>query len=234
VSLNSAIARKVQEVEDTAKHLVDHYQKTYELTFTLWADRNKTFLILLGLVGAAPLITFPTLGTRSLVLLYLGHMLGLNEKDLRMLQDGLPFGILQAIILFAVLYLTINLYHRDRYVLRNYAYLGALETEIRQTLALDAAAIAFTRESTFYWGQRDLLAGAVRYVYIVLLAGLLFSFLGALIVADWRSGNRVLSLVDIVFAAPTLIFVFGCAKSSISVDHKHAIAGGPGERARRA
>jgi hypothetical protein len=220
----------LQEVEDAAKHLVDHYQKTYELTFTLWGDRNKTFMILLAVVGTAPLITFPALGTRSLVLLYLGHMLGLNENDLRVLQDGFPFAILQAIILFAVLYLTINLYHRDRYVLRNYAYLSALEAEIRQILALDSAAVAFTRESTFYWGQRDLLAGAVRYVYIVLLAGLLFSFLGALIVADWRSSNHLLSLVDIVFTVPTLIFVFGCAKSTISVDHNHANAAGTAPR----
>lgn len=157
-------------------------------------------------------------------------MLGLNENDLRVLQDGFPFAILQAIILFAVLYLTINLYHRDRYVLRNYAYLSALEAEIRQILALDSAAVAFTRESTFYWGQRDLLAGAVRYVYIVLLAGLLFSFLGALIVADWRGSNHLLSLVDIVFSVPTLIFVFGCAKSTISVDHNHANAAGTAPR----
>lgn len=220
-------------MEDTAKHLVDHYQKTYELTFTLWETRNKTFLILLGLVGIAPLITFPALGTRSLLFLYLRHALGLNENDLHTLQEGFPYGLLQAIILFVVLYLTINLYHRDRYVLRNYAYLSALETEIRQKLALNTVAVAFTRESTFYWGQRDVLAGVVRYVYIVLLAGLLFSFLGALIVADWRSSNYLLALVDIVFTLPTLVFVFGCAKSSVSMDRKHAISVEPSGRSVR-
>ncbi|HEX4603976.1 MAG TPA: hypothetical protein VH724_08300 [Candidatus Angelobacter sp.] len=221
-------------MEDSVKYLVDHYQKTYELTFTLWEGRNKTFLVLLGVVGVAPLVTFPALGARSLVFLYLGHMLGLKDDDVHSLQNGFPQRVLQAIILFVILYLTVNLYHRARYVLRNYAYLSALESEIRQTLSLREGAVAFTRESTFYWGQRDFLSGAVKYVYIVLLAGLLLTFLGVLTVADWKNGNHVLSLVDLIFAVPTLIFVFGFANSSVSMDRKHAIVVEPQAAARGA
>lgn len=216
----------MEQVEDIARNMVDHYQKTYELTFDLWASRNKTFLLLLGLVGSAPLITFPALGTRSLVFLYLGHALGLKETELLALQNGFPFGILQAIFLFVILYLMVNLYHRTRYVLRNYAYLSALETDIRQALGLGKDNVAFTRESTFYWGHRDILSGAVKYVYIVLLAGLLLIFLGTLTVADWRTSNHLLTAVDIVFAVPTLTFLFGFAASSVSMDTRAAIVPG--------
>src|ERR1700704_3909053 len=36
--------------------LVDHYQNTYELVFRLWGQRNRTFLLLLGVVGLAALL----------------------------------------------------------------------------------------------------------------------------------------------------------------------------------
>jgi hypothetical protein len=208
-------------VEDIAKHLIDHYQKTYELTFNLWEGRNRIFLMLLGAVGAAPLLMFPALGTRSLLFLYVGHKFGLSEAEVLALQTGFPFGILQSILLFAILYLTVNLYHRARYVLRNYAYLSAMEHEIRATLNLSNNAVAFTRESTFYWGSRDVLSAAVKYIYIFLLAGLLLIFLGSLIVVDWRSGNHPMAAIDIVFAAPILTFLYGYATSSVSMDRKN-------------
>ena len=36
----------------------EHYQKTYELTYELWKQRNVTFLALLGVIGVATLLTF--------------------------------------------------------------------------------------------------------------------------------------------------------------------------------
>ena len=137
-------------METTAKYLVDHYQKTYELTYRLWQGRNKTFLILLGAIGVATFVMFPALGARSILFLYVRHSLGLTDVELKNVQSGFPFGILQAIFLFVIFYLTVNLYHRSRYVLRNYAYLGLLEKEIRQQLALpdstllSRARVAFT------------------------------------------------------------------------------------------
>ncbi|MGB8770659.1 MAG: hypothetical protein WCC92_13645, partial [Candidatus Korobacteraceae bacterium] len=208
--------------------LIDHYQKTYELTYTLWKGRNKTFLILLGAIGVATLVTFPALGTRSLLFLYVRHSLDLKESELGMLQSGFPFGILQAIFLFVIFYLTVNLYHRARYVLRNYAYLGRLEKEIRQQLALPDTSVAFTRESSFYWGSRDRFSAAVKYVYITLLSGLLVSFLAATIIGDLKTGKTLLTVVDIVFAVPTLIFLTAYAIASVSMDGEAAIV--PKER----
>jgi hypothetical protein len=210
-------------VETTAKYLIDHYQKTYELTYALWKGRNKTFLFLLGAVGLATLVTFPALGTRSILFLYLGHSLGLEQKDVGTLQSGFPFGVLQAIFLSVIFYLTVNLYHRARYVLRNYAYLSALETEIRQRLYLTSPSVAFTREGSFYWGNSDIASRVVKYVYIGLLSALLVSFLGGTIRVDWRSGNCLLTIVDILFAAPTLFFLVAYAISSVRMDSKKAI-----------
>ncbi len=37
--------------------LVDHYQKTYELVLHFWERRNRQFLVLMGLLAAAALVT---------------------------------------------------------------------------------------------------------------------------------------------------------------------------------
>ncbi|MDW2990680.1 hypothetical protein R8B77_25795 [Enterobacter cloacae complex sp. 2023EL-01177] len=38
--------------------LVEHYHKTYDLTFTVWEKRNQTLLVLLAVVGFSTLLTF--------------------------------------------------------------------------------------------------------------------------------------------------------------------------------
>ncbi len=221
-------------MDSTAKCLIDHYQKTYELTYALWKGRNKTFLVLLAAVGIAALVTFPALGSRSVLFLYIGHSLGLEQNDVTVLQNGFPFSLLQAIFLFVIFYLTVNLYHRARYVLRNYAYLSALESEIRQQLALPATTVAFTRESTFYWGNRDFFSGAVKFVYIALLSCLIVSFLVAIVIEDWSNNRWLLTAVDVVFAIPILAFLFAYSRASVSMDTKEAITSESEVAAKRA
>ena len=216
-------------METTAKYLVSHYQKTYELTYALWQGRNKTFLILLGAIGVATFVMFPALGARSILFLYVRHSLGLSEAELQAVQNGFPFSILQTIFLFVIFYLMVNLYHRSRYVLRNYAYLGYLEREIRQHLGLAASSFAFTRESKFYWDERDVFAAFVKWVYIILLSLLLLMFLAAAIMGDVDSRNWPMTCVDILFAAPTVAFLVAYAISSVRLDSKQAV--NPLERA---
>jgi hypothetical protein len=110
----------------------------------------------------------------------------------------------------------VNLYHRSRYVLRNYAYLGFLEREIRQQLALPENSVAFTREGDFYWNERDWFSARVKYVYICLVAGLLLMFLGATNVGDWRGGHCVLTGMDFAFAVPTVAFLVAYILSSFA------------------
>jgi len=205
------------------QYLTEHYQKTYELTYAAWKSRNNTFLALLAAISVASLVTFPILGTRTLLFLYFQHLLGLKDGQLHELHAGFPFGILQAIALFVIFYLTVNLYHRALYVLMNYAYLGALEAEIRAALGLSRSSISFSRESSFYWGKRDPLLWTVKWVYIILLSLLLIAFLAGTMIQDWRGGEWFRVVIDAVFGGPTLLYLFAYAKASVKLDRKEAV-----------
>src|ERR1700694_3447597 len=45
-------------MDGVVKALIEHYQETYKLTYKLWQQRNYIFLILLGVIAAATLLTF--------------------------------------------------------------------------------------------------------------------------------------------------------------------------------
>ncbi len=73
---------------------------------------------------------------------------------------------------------------------------AALEREIRQQLGATAESIAFTRQGSFYWGDRASLRRAVKWFYIVLVGCLLFAFLGGRIWEDFRTRKIALAAVD--------------------------------------
>jgi Ca2+/Na+ antiporter len=198
---------------DKAELLVQHYQDTYQLTYQLWQQRNHLFLILLGIVSLASLLTYAP-ETNSILLSWIGKVVGIADQ--KALTASVPFALLQAAFLAVVFYLMVNLFHRALYILRNYRYLGALETEIRTTLQLNDAELAFTRESRFYWSDRPRALETVKYVYIVLLGGLLLAFLGGRLYTDW--GNWLLVIVDLGLALPTLGYFLAFSYYSIGFD----------------
>jgi hypothetical protein len=199
--------------------LADHYQKTSELTVELWKQRNQIFLILLAVIGAGTILTFSPTTTNPLLVRWIAKSLGVADRqDVQDLGNSFPFGLLQSLVLVVVFYLVVNLYHRSLYVLRNYRYLAALESEIRQHLAVDKRAIAFTREGAFYWNDRSPLQSAVKWCYIVLVGSLLFAFLGGRIFEDLRTHPLALAAVDVLLAIPTALFFLAYARSSVSLD----------------
>jgi hypothetical protein len=201
--------------------VVDHYQKTYELTYELWKQRNRTFLLLLVVIGAATLLTFEVPTADSLLLDLIAKLLDISGSErVSQLQTSFPFGILQSILLLVVFYLMVNLYHRATYVLRNYHYLGKLETEIREQLGFQEGTAAFTREGSYYWRSRTPMMGFVKWSYFVLLGLLLLAFLGGRIAGDFRDGNVIFGIVDIVIAAPTVMFFYAYVQSSRSYDRE--------------
>src|SRR5712692_6154591 len=162
------------EMSDTTEILANHYQRTFELTYELWKQRNRTFLALVSVIGAGTLLTFRAAQANPLLVYWIAKLLGLSDKDsIAALGKSFPFGLLQSLLLIVVFYLMVNLYHRALYVLRNYRYLGALEREIRKQLGLEAESCSFTRESSFYWSDRPPLLGGVKWFYIVLVGALL-------------------------------------------------------------
>lgn len=215
-----------------AEALVEHYQKTYELTYEMWRQRNRTFLLLLGVIGVATLLTFRAPEANSLLVDLIRKLLDVSDPArIDELRKSFPFGLLQSILLIAVFYLMVNLYHRALYVLRNYSYLSKVEQEIRQELGLAGGTVSFTRESTFYWGGRHgSLLGLVKWVYIAFLGLLLVAFLGGRIVDDFRLGNKPLAVIDVIIAMPTLLFFLAYAKSSIFLDTEHSIVGASSDR----
>ncbi len=211
---------------DPAELMAEHYQKTYELTYELWKQRNRTFLILVGVIGAATLLTFDTPETQSLLVDFVAKVAGVKEaKRIQELRQSFPYGVLQSILLVVVFYLMVNLHHRALYILRNYQYLGTIEGEIRQHLDLPEGTVAFTRESSFYWGSRGPLLGWVKWIYIVLLGVLLLAFLFRQVLNDIEGGTAIFIMIDAILSLMTLMFYFAYAKSSVSLDTESAIVG---------
>ncbi len=211
-------------MKDKAEILAEHYQKTYELTFELWRQRNQTFLILLAVIGAATLLTFSAAQTNPLLVLWIAKVLEVkDEKGIQELGRSFPFGLLQSLLLVVVFYLVVNLYHRALYVLRNYRYLAELEREIRGQLEAPPESVAFTREGGFYWSDRAGLQSAVKWCYIVLVGCLLFAFLSARIYQDFRTRTLTLAGVDLVISIATSLFFLAYARSSVSMDTEKAV-----------
>lgn len=76
----------------------------------------------------------------------------------------------------------------------------------------------FTREGQFYWLGRSRMLGYVKWIYIILLGLLLIAFLAGKPVDDLGNNNNLFGVIDLLIAAPTLLFFLAYAKSSVSFD----------------
>src|SRR5205085_12059644 len=206
-------------MKEQSEILADHYQKTYELTFDLWKERNRIFLALITVIGAATLLTFNPAAANPLLALWAAKALGVTDQNqIREFSKSFPFGLVQTILLIFIFYLMVNLYNRACYVLTNYKYLAKLEKEIRANLGSSLGPVAFTREGVFYWSHHWPFQGAVKWCYIVLLGSLLVSFMGGRSYLDFKSGNGILALVDLLVASATTLFFAAYAFSSVPKD----------------
>lgn len=206
--------------------LVDHYQRTYELTLQLWSQRNRIFLILLAVVGVAAVLTYRPTDANPLLAAWLGRLLGIqDEARIAKLQGSFPFALLHTGLLIVVFYLTVNLCHRALSVLRNYSYLGVLEREIRSILEMGEDSYAFTRESDFYWHQRPWILATVKWVYVVLLGAFLALFLWGRVRADHAAGFSGLAAADILVAVPIAFYFLGYAWYTLRGDSGTVMAG---------
>lgn len=217
-------AEEILNMAERNELLVDHYHKTFELTSRLWEQRNRLFLLLIGVIGLATVLTYSETETNSLFVDLVIKALGIEDSSrIAELKSSFPFALLHSILLLVVFYLMFNLYHRAVSVLMQYAYLGALEMEIREALMFNPGTRAFTRESDFYWSQRPKLLGSVKWVYIGLLGLLLGSFLVGRIIDDWRAHMVLFVFIDLIVGIPTAIYFWGYAATSIELDSKDAI-----------
>lgn len=198
--------------------LAEHYQKTFELTFTIWEQRNRTFLLLLSVVGAASLLTFNVSQAEPLLVDLIAKAVGIDDNTRRSeLRVSFPYGLIQSILLMVVMYLMLILYHRTTAILRNYSYLAGVEAELRETLELPNSSVSFTRESAFYTTNRPHLSKAISATYIFMLGLLLISFLGARVYADLKTHQFALGTVDLILALSILVYFRAYALASSSL-----------------
>jgi hypothetical protein len=194
-------------MHNNAEIVAEHYQKTYELTLEVWEQRNTTLMQLLAVVGVAALLTFNVPEAYPLLVGLIAKVAGISgESELRDLSRGFPYGLIQSVLLMVILYLMAILYHRTAFIRRCYAYLSAMEPEIRVNLDLKPEAVAFTRESTFYQQHEAPFRRLVAITHVGMLGVLLASFLGVRIYADFSLGNYMLGVADVALAVPTILF----------------------------
>jgi hypothetical protein len=196
--------------------LAEHYQKAHEQTNYFWEKRNRTFLILLGVIGAGTLLTYKVPLAAPLLADLVSKLLGIEDAAQRAeLRNSFPYGLLQSILLMVVFYLTVSLYHHTTSIQRGYLYLEKVEEDIRQSLSLPESSVSFTREGRFYWTYRPrFFSSLLGAVYVGMLGLLLMAFLGMRIYDDFSSGQRLFGVVDVLIAAPTLLFFCAYAVSS--------------------
>ncbi|WP_210451422.1 hypothetical protein [Pantoea ananatis] len=177
--------------------LVDHYHKTYDLTFSLWEKRNNNLLILLIVVGFSALLTFNVAEAQPLLVDIIAKLCGVSDATrITELRKSFPYGIIQSIFIIVVFYLMLNLYQKTRFIRRSYEYLSGVEDDIRHALSLKSPSISFTREGSFYKKDHTFTAMITGLCYVFILGSLLFSFLGMRLVTDWNSNQNMILIID--------------------------------------
>jgi hypothetical protein len=184
--------------------LAEHYQNTYELTYQFREQRNKTFVILLFILGIVTVLTLRVPQADSLLIDIIAKITGSTRME--ELRSSFPFAILQSIFMVAVLHLIIDLHHLNLRVIRNFQYLGDLENEIRTQLRLGDDSAFFTREGKFYDTHRGPFLWMIPIVYILILSFLLVSFIFSKIIGDFRQFQYFLGIIDIVLSLFILAF----------------------------
>jgi len=201
-----------------AELLIDHYQKTYEITYELWKARNRLFPTLAMVIGGGALLAFRVPEAEPLFVAVLAGLLRLDPAQQANLQASFPFEIVQTVILVIVFHLMLDLYRHTLDITRTYQYLNRLEDEIRQIASLPEKSVAFTREGRFYQEHKPRgLAGGIRWVYTLALGVLLAVFLYARIAGDIQQGNWLFTGANIAIAVPTVFYFFAYAFPVIGV-----------------
>ncbi len=210
---------KVAPAPEVADALTNHYQKTFEVAYEYWKERNKLFvtLVLTAGIGLMLLLRIPTLD--SLLVAAIANFLNItDETQIAQLTVAFPFEILLSATLIVMFYLMQRLYSTNLSVMRTFLYLGAMEKEIHKYLNLPADSVSFTREGNFYWGKRSAMQSMSKYYYVVVLFIILVPFIAFKLIADFQKPNVVVVLVDVAVSLMAILYWWEYARSSFQLD----------------
>lgn len=196
--------------------LADHYQKTFEVSYELWKQRNKLYFLLLGVVGAGVLLTFQTPQANSLLVDWIANLIGVRTAArIAEIRNEFPFAILHGIIGLAIFYILVILYQHTRLINHDYAYLADLESELRKEFPLGEKSMFFTRESTYARGRSYRSGRLIALTYVISLGLLLLAFFGGRLAEDIRSDNLLLVIVDAALSILVLAYFVLYVKESL-------------------
>jgi len=199
--------------------LAEHYQKTYEIAYENWKERNRlfVFLVLTAGVGLVLLLRVPT--ADALLVAAITKFLNITDAStISSLQASFPFNILLSGILVVMFYLMQRLYSTNLSVMRVYAYLGDLEKDIQPHLGLPENSPSFTREGKYYWGRRSWMQSTAKYYYVTVLFIILIPYVVAKLMNDFSDPNLLILAVDLVVSAMIFISWLEYARSAFNLD----------------
>jgi hypothetical protein len=193
--------------EKRAEVLAEHFQKTFELNHSLWEERNKNFLVLLGVTGVELLLIYRTDGVLRVIADFYSKFL--KDKSPDDIASGFPFNLLISILLVVILYLMIQISHRTSHIKRTYGYLELVESDLRRTLEITTGH-SLTREGDYYRNNQSYIFNLTGIVYALLLGALLFLVgygkLRPLRLTSTISIDTLLPVVDVLVLVMTAIF----------------------------
>ncbi len=192
-----------------AEILSNHYKDTFDFTLKLWDQRNRTFIILLLVVGVASLLNIKGSQAHPLLVDAIINYLDISDQNrVDDLRKSFPIGLIHSILLMVILYLMVQLYHRTITITRNYSYLGKMEDEIRKDLGVVGDKISFTREGKFYNDNSPSSTKYIRYTYLIMLGLLIITFLVVRFQSNFSSENVVTIIWDTALGL-TILFFYG-------------------------
>lgn len=200
--------------------LVEHYHQTYDLTFKLWKERNRAFLLLITTLAIAALISYdprafqdrtwaiPGLvaaasdaATTRNTFLLTAMCYAVKEDDCKPGSETIahfaktfPHDAFDGIISIIVLYLMLNITNLTSTIFRYYSYINRLENEVRTEMQIGRWSVAFAREGQWYERHHAPMQVPIRYFYVLLLTGMLGFYFFVRIAGELHAGGNFVRL----------------------------------------
>jgi hypothetical protein len=219
---------------ERAQVLADHYHRAAALAASRWQERNRQFLLLVGSLALAVLLTANPGETDSLLLGVLAKLAGVPESQVDKLRESFPYVVLHGLLVVLVFYFMTDVYRLNANIIGNYEYLRGLERDLRDELRLQPDQVAFSRETYFYDTFKVGGTWAVKIAYVLIVGGMLVFFLVFRLTSDWPADGpgveaglwqwqsfvrwlvkHFLLMVDVVVGGMTVLMYLAYARLSI-------------------
>lgn len=180
--------------------MVEHYHQSFELAYRIWEKRNAAYAYAVVFFFITAVVRIDLSNSAAVVLtLFSPTELDGLAPQIRAYVNGTASGALVATMgqfsldLISIYFLA-TLYQRESHLKSMYAFVGDLETNLREEFRLPTQLVAFSRESSYY--RRSNPRGMTALFTVLFSAALVF-VVAASIVARFIGGDWFLALMQI-------------------------------------